>query len=49
MTGHAQVDHRKYFNSFESLQGMTWVHTVCKGYQQRTKAAAIKERVMGFY
>ena len=26
---------------------MVWIQTVCKGYQQRTKVAASKERVKG--
>ena len=27
-----------------ALSVLIWVHTVCKGYQQRTKVAAAKER-----
>ena len=28
-----------------NLLGLTWFHTVCKGYKQTTKLAASKERV----
>ena len=29
----------------DDLSGLIWVQTVCKGYQQKTKAATSKERV----
>ena len=32
-------------NSLDQLLGMVWVQSVCKGYHQRTKVAASKEKI----